>query len=325
MRRAEQPGHQRDEPVTASDGGPVRRAVLGLGAGAALTLGAGSAASAAPGPGPRPGANREVRRRLRELERTHGGRLGVFARNTATGRTVRYRADETFPMCSVFKTLAVAAVLRDLNQDGRFLGRRIRYTREFVDTSGGGPVTGEQKNVTGGMTVYELCSATVNHSDNAAANLLLRELGGPGAITAFCRSIDDPVTRLDRWEPELNSAEPGRTTDTTSPYAIARSYERLVLGDALTGAARSLLTGWLLTNTTGGKRLRAGVPADWALGDKTGSGRYGVANDVGVAWTPDGVPVVLSVLTAKDSADAPWDNSLVESAARLLTTALTSD
>jgi beta-lactamase class A len=145
----------------------------------------------------------------------------VFARNTATNQTVLYRANERFPMCSVFKALAAAAVLRDLDHDHEFLAKRIRYTDKDVADSGYTPITGRPENLANGMTVEQLCAATVSHSDNAAGNLLLRELGGPTAITRFCRSIQDPTTRLDRWEP-LNSAELGVRRTPPAPVRSGR-------------------------------------------------------------------------------------------------------
>ncbi|MGK5695610.1 class A beta-lactamase [Streptomyces sp. URMC 128] len=287
---------------------PSRRTALALGAAAALSLGGGTA-HALPATG-------SVTARLRELEREHTARLGVYARNMRTGRTVTYRADERFPMASVFKTLAAAAVLRDLDHDGAFLARRIRYTQDYVTKSGYSPVT--QENLATGMTVGELCDATIRFSDNAAGNLLLKELGGPTAITRFARSIGDGVTRLDRWEPELNSAEPWRVTDTTSPRAIGLTYARLVLGNALEPRDRARLTDWLLRNTTSDDRFRKGLPAAWLVADKTGGGRYGGSNDVGLTWPPHGAPIVLSVLTTQPEEDAPADNALVAKTAALL-------
>ncbi|MFH8466810.1 class A beta-lactamase [Streptomyces sp. NPDC017991] len=301
---------------------PSRRTALSLGAAAtATTVLASTATPAAAADTPHivePG----IVEALAELERAHDARLGVYARNTATGVTVRYRADETFPMCSVFKTLAAAAVLRDLDRRGEFLGLLIRYTEQDLKDAGGSPVTGRADNLANGMTVAALCHAAMAHSDNAAANLLLRELGGPTAITRFCRSIGDTTTRLDRWEPALNTTEPWRTTDLTSPAAAGRTYAKLALGDALVPRDRRQLTEWLLANTTSTNRFRAGLPADWALGDKTGTGRYGTTNDVGIAWTPGGAPVVLSVLSTKSAPDAPMDEALVAGAAELLAATL---
>ncbi|WP_442813572.1 class A beta-lactamase [Streptomyces sp. NBC_01244] len=270
-----------------------------------------------------PAGSGAVAHALADLEREHSARLGVYAHDTATGRTVRYRAQERFPLCSVFKTLAVAAVLRDLDRDGEFLAKRVRYTAQEAAASGYAPVTGRPENLARGMTVAELSDAAIRFSDNAAANLLLRELGGPTAVTRFARSTGDAATRLDRWEPELNSAEPGRVTDTTTPYAIGRTYERLVLGSALAPADRRRLTGWLLGNTTSSERLRAGLPAGWAVADKTGGGEYGTNNDVGIAWPPGRPPLVIAVLTTKPHPDAPADNPLIARTAALLATALT--
>ncbi|MCZ4603351.1 class A beta-lactamase [Streptomyces sp. Lzd4kr] len=252
--------------------------------------------------------------RLRELERQHGARLGVFAYNVRTRRTVTHRADELFPICSVFKTLAAAAVLRDLDRHGEVLAKRIHYTE--ADLVANSDKTKE--NLATGMTVGELADVAIRFSDNTAGNLLLRELGGPTAITRFARSLGDPVTRLDRWETELNSAEPWRVTDTTSPRAIGRTYGRLVLGDALNHRDRSLLTHWLLNNTTSVNRFRAGLPPTWTIADKTGGGFYGANNDVGVVWTEDGTPLVLAVQTTLPEQDAAYDHALIVETAKLL-------
>ncbi|MFJ9343132.1 class A beta-lactamase [Streptomyces sp. NPDC101733] len=300
-----------------------RRRAMGWGVGALLaaSLPAGSSASASALAAPA-GADAPVAYGLEEIEREHSARLGVYARDTATGRTVSYRADELFPMCSVFKAPAVAAVLRDLDHDGEFLAGRIRYTDQDVADSGYAPVTGRPENLAGGMTVEDLCAAAISSSDNAAANLLLRALGGPSAVTRFCRSIGDPTTRLDRWEPELNSAEPTRTTDTTSPYAIGRTYEELTLGSALAPADRTRLTDWLRATTTGEEKLRAGLPSGWGVADKTGSGRYGTSHDVGLAWPPGRPPVVIAVLTTKHDPDAAPDSPLIARTAALVAKAL---
>ncbi|MER6299078.1 class A beta-lactamase [Kitasatospora sp. NPDC001539] len=301
-----------------SEPGRSRRSVLALGVGAAAV-----AVAASTGGTAHAAAEDGIQRSLAALEQRHSARLGVYARNLATGRTVRHRAGELFPICSVFKTVAVAAVLRDLDRDGEFLAKRIHYTQADIERAKGAPVTGLPANLAAGMTVGELCAAAIDHSDNTAGNLLLRELGGPTAVTRFCRSIGDRTTRLDRWEPELNTAEPDRITDTTTPQAIARTYRRLALGDALPPGQRARLLTWLRGNTTSVHRFREGLPQDWALADKTGTGSHGTTNDVGIAWTPAGDPVVLAVLTTKPSDPAaPMDEPLVAGTAALLAAAL---
>ncbi|MFD7033232.1 class A beta-lactamase [Streptomyces sp. NPDC059917] len=303
---------------------PSRRTALawGAGVGAALAVGPFAGASAYAASADPDGTDGSLGLRLAALEQRYSARLGVFAHDTGTGRSVRYRATEAFPICSTFKTLAVAAVLRDLDRDGEFLAHRIRYTEEDVTASGYAPVTGRPENLAGGLTVEELCAAAIRYSDNAAANLLLRELGGPDAITRFCRSIGDRTTRLDRWEPDLNSAEPWRTTDTSTPLALGRTYARLALGTALAPPDRRRLTEWLLANTTGGAKLRAGLPADWLVAEKTGGGKYGTNNDAGIAWPPGRAPVVMTVLTTMRAPDATADNALIAETAALLATAL---
>lgn len=284
-----------------------RRAVLALGAGAALAVAVPATAQAS-----------TVTGKLRELEKQHNARLGVFATDTGSGRTVLHRSDELFPMCSTFKTIAAAAILRK-DRDGSLLGKVIRYTQSDVDKSGHGPITGRPENLANGMKISALCEATITYSDNCAANLLLKELGGPTAISRFSRSIGDPVTRLDRWEPELNSAEPGRVTDTTSPRAIGQSYARLTLGHALNSNDSDQLVKWLLANTTGGNRVRAGLPAAWGWGDKTGTGDYSTTNDVGIAFPPGRAPIVIAVLsTKKDTPKGGADEPLLARTAELV-------
>ncbi|MFJ7495693.1 class A beta-lactamase [Streptomyces sp. NPDC097727] len=299
-----------------SSRGASRRTVLAGGLGAALAAVPTSSAAETFGPGS------EAVRKLRDLEREHAARLGVFGWNTVTGRSVLHRAEERFPMCSTFKTLAVGAVLRDLDHDGTFLSKVIHYTKQDIKRSGGAPVTGLPENLAQGMTVEDLCGAAISYSDNTAANLLMERLCGPASVTRFCRSIGDSVTRLDRWEPELNSAEPGRVTDTTSPRAMGKTYAQLVLGNALEAGDRKKLTGWLLANTTGGKRLRAGLHEDWSVGDKTGTGSYGTANDVGIVWPPGQGPIVMAVLSTKHDADSEADDPLIARAAAVLAAAL---
>lgn len=259
------------------------------------------------------GASRRLRAddALRDLEQHYGARLGVYARNVRTGDTVSYRAGERFAMCSTFKTFASAAVLRD-HADCAPLDRVIHYPqRDILDNS---PKTAEH--VGTGMTVGDLCAAALQYSDNAAGNLLLRQIGGPAGLTRFLRSIGDEVTRLDRWETDLNSAIPGDLRDTTTPEAVGRSLEEVTLGRVLAPADREQLLTWLKGNTTSAERFRKGLPQDWTVADKTGTGDYASANDIGIAWTTRKTPLVLAVLSTKPARKAPVDDDLIAEAAR---------
>ena len=247
---------------------------------------------------PKSGGNR-----WREIEVSVTGRLGVAVLDTGTGALDGHRLDERFPMCSTFKFLAAALALARVDAGQERLDRRVVVTRESLLEWA--PVT--SKRVGGaGMTIAELCEAAITVSDNTAANLLLASAGGPAAVTAFARRIGDGVTRLDRTEPTLNEGTPGDPRDTSTPRAMAQTLRTLLLGDALSAAGRAQLLQWMSANTTGGKRLRAGVPSDWRVADKTGTGRLGTTNDVGVLWPPHRAPlVVVSYLTeCKAPADA---------------------
>ncbi len=225
------------------------------------------------------------------LERRAGGRLGVFAIDTGSGRTFEHRAHERFPMCSTFKLLAVGAVLARVDQHNEDLGRRVGFTQsDMLDNS---PVTQTNLNLAS-MTIGQLCEAAIVQSDNTAANLLLHSLLGPAGVTKFARKLGDQVTRLDRDEPDVNSAIPGDPRDTTSPAAMAGDARALVLGTVLSPRLRARLVAWMRACETGRDALRAGLPATWITGDKTGSGAHGTTNDVAVIWPPQRAPIVVA-------------------------------
>lgn len=250
--------------------------------------------------------------RFADLERRFDARLGVYALHTGTGQELVHRADERFALCSTFKFLAAAAVL-DRNPP-EHLDKRIRFTQ--ADLVANSPIA--QQHLTDGMTIRELCDAATRYSDNTGGNLLLADLGGPTEITAFARSCGDQVTRLDRTEPTLNTAVPGDERDTTSPRALATTLRTLLLGDRLRPDARALLTDWMLRNTTGDTRIRAGLPAGWRVADKTGTGDYATINDVAIVYPPSGAPIVLATLSSRAQADAEYDNALLAGAATIV-------
>src|SRR5262249_10570222 len=194
------------------------------------------------------------------------------------------RADERFPMCSTFKLLAAAAILARVDAGEERLERRVRFgAGEVVVNS---PLTKDRFGGEG-MSLAGLCAGGATVSGDPPGNLLLAALGGRAGLTAYARSLGDAVTRLDRVEPELNEALPGDPRDTTTPAAMLANLRALVLESALSAASRAQLERWLVGNKTGDTRLRAGLPAGWRVGDKTGSGERGTTNDVGLFWPPD--------------------------------------
>jgi beta-lactamase class A len=257
----------------------------------------------------------EARAALRDLERSYQGRIGLYALDTGTGKTISHRDQESFPMLSTFKAMASAAVLdKARRSDPGLLDRRIHWTSaDEVDYS---PITGGHG--AEGMTVAELCRAAITHSDNTAGNLILRQIGGPAGLTRYLRSLGDHRSRLDRWETDLNIWRPGERRDTTTPASMGRDLHRVTLGDALHEADRARLNGWLRANTTGGARIAAGLPDDWTVGDKTGTaGGYGAANDIAVAWPPSGAPLVIAVYTNRKAAGGTTDDTVIKRTATI--------
>lgn len=252
---------------------------------------------------------------LRALEASAGGRLGVAAFDTGSQRRLLYRGDERFPMCSTFKLVPAAAMLA---RGADMLNTRVRYSK--ADLVSYSPIT--ERHLDEGMRNAELCAATLQYSDNTAANLLMQQLGGPAGMTAFARSRGDEVFRLDRWETALNSAIPGDACDTTSPLAMQKLLQVLTLGEGLPQAQRQVLLDWMLGNTTGNDRMRAGVPAGWKVADKTGSGAYGSTNSIGLLMPPNRAPIVAAIYYTQDQADAPNRNEVVAAATRLIVAAV---
>ena len=257
---------------------------------------------------------------LAALEATAGGRIGLVLIDTADGSQLGYRADEGFPFCSTGKVLAVAAILKRSMSQPALLQQRVPLNAQQVAASGYAPITA--KHTHDGMTIAELCAAALSYSDNAAMNVLLDALAsttqsGAQAVTAYARTIGDTTFRLDRTEPSLNTAIPDDLRDTSTPLAMATTLQRLLLGDALAVAQRNQMQQWLKDNTTGDKRIRAGVPQGWQVGDKTGTGAYGTTNDLAILWPQSRAPIILAIYyTQVDPKAAPRDE-VVASATRI--------
>ncbi|UOZ04665.1 class A beta-lactamase [Amycolatopsis sp. WQ 127309] len=296
----------------------VRRAALAAMALAALTAcAAPEAAPAAPTPSSRPASPQVTPQPdFAPLEAQFDARLGVYAVDTGTGREVTRHADDRFGYASTHKAFSAGAVLQRTSLPG--LEKVLKYTR--ADLQENSPVT--EKHVDTGISLRDAMDAALRYSDNTAANLLFRELGGPAGLGAALRGIGDTTTHVDRTEPGLNDLAPGDIRDTSTPRAMAASLRAFTLGTALPPEKRTVLTGMMRANTTGGALIRAGAPADWAVADKTGTGSYATRNDIAVVWPPGRAPIVLVVLSDRKTPDAKPDDRLIAAAAKLALDAL---
>jgi beta-lactamase class A len=250
------------------------------------------------------------------LEAKHGGRIGVAALDTGSGKQLGHRADERFALCSTFKLLLAAAVLARVDAGKESLDRRVPYSQ--ADLLSYAPIT-RMHVAEGAMAVGDLCAAAIQYSDNTAANLLFPIVGGPKGLTRWLRALDDETTRLDRIEPDLNTNLPNDPRDTTTPAAMTATMRKLLVGDALSAASRDQLARWLIGTTTGDARLRAGFDPAWTVGDKTGTGERGAANDVAVVWPKKGgAPWFVAVFYSASDATPGQRDAVIAETARIV-------
>jgi len=252
------------------------------------------------------------------IEKRAGGRLGVSVFDTQTGRRIRHRADERFPMCSTFKLLLVAAILNrienGLEQDSTWL----TYTK--IDLLDYAPVT--RANVMkGGMGIQDLMSAAIEYSDNTAANLLLKDLGGPSKWTGYASYLGDNDSRLDRNEPSLNTAIPGDPRDTTTPNAMLEDMRRITKGPHNVVRNYALIP-MMLACKTADHRIRAGLPKGWKCGNKTGTGENGSTNDIAIIFPPRRKPIFMTVYYTESKADLPQREAVIADVARIVSKTL---
>lgn len=252
-------------------------------------------------------------RRMAVMEKQLGLRIGVAALDTGNGNSIFYRESERFLMCSTFKVMLVAATLARVDAGQENLDRVVHYQKsDLLDYA---PET--TKHLGQGMSVRALCAAAAMVSDNTAANLLFASMGGPAALTLFARRLGDSRTRFDRIEGALNV--PDGDLDTTMPSAMLADLRDILLGSALSAGSRKLLTDWMVACTTGLTRLRAGLPAGWRAGDKTGSGGNGQLNDVAILWPPGNrAPVLVCAYTVGNKPNEPADEKALADIGRIV-------
>lgn len=255
---------------------------------------------------------------IRETEKRLAARLGAVLIDRETDKIWQHRPDERFAMCSTFKAIAAAGVLHKVDRGELELETSVPIRK--ADIVRHSPRI--EKVIGGRLTYAELCEAAVTLSDNAAANLLLRALGGPAGMTEYFRILGDSVSRLDRWEPEMSEAKPEDPRDTTTPMALATNIEKAVYGDILAESSRTRLANWLVANRTGDARVRAGVPSGWVVGDKTGSGGFGTTNDAGFLERQGKKPILFAIMMTETKAPLAERNAGMAQIARALVEAV---
>lgn len=296
--------------------GADRRSVL-AGVGAIALMGCSRAPEAAQAPAAGPVVPEAFD--LSALEARHGGRIGFAARDLATGRELRWRGEERFVYCSTFKMFLAAATMLRIQAGEERADRAIPITR--ADMISHAPVT--EPAIGRALTIEALMKGTVEVSDNPAANILIRELGGLEVLREFYRGIGDRTTTVDRLEPEMNRLDGDK--DTIQPIQSVANLHRLLISDQtpLSAGNKALLLRWMTDTPTGQGRIKAGMPAGWTVAHKTGTGGYGPTNDIGILYPPAGEPVVMAVYNhATRGSDEAQREATIAEAARLALVAL---
>ena len=251
--------------------------------------------------------HRIIDNELHAIEREHHLKIGVYALDTNSRHVVAYHANDRFPFQSTCKFIGVSALLAKDSKE-QLLRKKVLIRPQ--DVLFWHPVSGKYVNQK--VPLQTLAEGAISYSDNTAINMIIRELGGLKAINQFAHSIDTASFNMQHYEINLNS-NPNHDADTSTPKDMALSIQKIMLGMVLSNQNKALLLEWMRNNTTGYHRIRAGSPLGWSVADKTGSGSYGVANDIGIAWSPACKPIVLSIFTVSDKSDAkPSDDAIAQ-------------
>ena len=247
------------------------------------------------------------------LEAKYNAKIGVYVLDTNDNSEIAYNADERFAYCSTHKFLSVGALLQRKTFD-ELNELRIYSADEILPYSA---IT--KAHVADGLTVAEICEAALRISDNTAANLVMEELGGIDAFRENLRAIGDTITEPARLEPELNIYMPGSLDDTSTPRQLAKDLQLYLLGDLLRDDKKILLASWMSDNSITDDLIKAGVPKDWKVVDKSGAGiNYGMRNDIAVIFPPNKKPIVVAIMTRRNEAGARYDNELVADVTRMI-------
>ncbi|HEU4778356.1 MAG TPA: class A beta-lactamase [Steroidobacteraceae bacterium] len=231
---------------------------------------------------------------LKRIRERIGGRLGVHALDSQSGKRWGLDENSRYAMASTFKLPLAAALLWQVDRKAFTLEHSLAISRKDLLLNSPA-VEAKTAARADAMTIRELCGAVVTQSDNTAANILLAGIGGPRGLTSFFRTLGDEVSQLDRNEPGLNTNLPGDSRDTTTPRAMVDSMLKIFTQDVLSIPSRALLIDWMIASRTGLDRVRAGLPRSWNPGDKTGTGENGAFNDLVVAYPPKRRPVFMAV------------------------------
>jgi len=287
--------------------------------------------------------------------RARPGTLGLAVLDVRSGARAGVRADEPFPMMSVFKAPVAAALLAQVEQGSLSLAQEVTVTRADLRDGSAVPSIGAQ--VEAGrtsFTIERLLQGAVSESDNTAVDALLRVMGGPSVVMAFLRAHGIDGMRIDLDEGGIsdifNDLRPGQVAPSnesdqafdqrrqrgyrafladprnrSTPAAAVEFLRKLQGGELLSPASTQQLLR-LMAGQTLPNRLRAGVPQGVGFADKCGTsstqqGRVAAYNDIGIMTWPDGRIVIIAAFLSDSSASALQRDALLADLARAVAVA----
>ena len=251
---------------------------------------------------------------IEKVESRVSARIGVAVYDTETNEMWSYKGDERFPMMSTFKTLACANLLYDSENEGLDLESKVRVeSNELIAWS---PITKEF--VGKDISLKDACTATMEMSDNTAANIVLAGIDGPNGLTEFLRSTGDNKTRLNHIEPDLNHARPGDVRDTTTPNTMVKTLNDLVYGNVLSEASKAQLKTWMKDNKVSDGMIRSILPDGWNIADRSGAGAYGSRAITAIVWSETRAPLIISISLTETELTIPERDTVINEIGELI-------
>ncbi len=251
---------------------------------------------------------------IQGIESRVSARIGVAVYDTAAKQTWSYKGDERFPMMSTFKTLACANLLYDAEKKGLDLESKVSIKPE--DLIVWSPVTKALADRE--ISFKDACTATMEMSDNTAANVVLSGIGGFNGLTEFLRLIGDTKTRIDHIEPDLNHARPGDERDTTTPNSMVKTLNQLVYGNTLSEASRAQLKTWMMDNKVSDGMIRSILPDGWKIADRSGAGAYGSRAITAIVWSETRAPLIISISLTETELTIPERDAVINEISELI-------
>jgi beta-lactamase class A len=292
--------------------------------------------------------------------RVQPGALGVGLLNLESGQYFTFNGDRPFPLQSVFKLHLAAAVLAEMD-DGRIsLDEAFDLTGQQLSPPWS-PIAAAWP-ARAAYSAGELLAAIIDQSDNTAADVLMKRIGGPGAVTAWLRAKGINETSIDRYERELQPEAHGMASfrpawageqafaaareavppaqrmtamqaylrdprDTATPRSMISFLRRLDARELLSEVSTARLLELLFATPRGATRLKPGFPVGTRFAHKIGTSGLDLGlnlafNDVGIVVLPDKRSYVVAVFLAGSTLSIAAADALMTDLARLITRAV---